>query len=421
VQPLAYTVNMDYWPDVTLGLVAVSAPLDTGINWGGTLDAEKFSTAEPPALTVRVPWRATALAAFPNDSSHNPTVTISKKSGTGGLSSVIPVGTAAATTHDFNGDDTVGSAVLGITIAKTVGGKTYTSPEYQLTLDRDFWATPTGGTRTFKQIESAYYDLHKFTTVGTSHKLDLRDITPAQAVPPVTARVLAVGGGGGAGGGHYPSSGGGAGGMAGHDTFQMTDASYTVKVGAGGSGGAYSNPTGGSVTVYPGGQGGDSVFGPITAKGGGGSKVRKNDASTAEMSEGPAGGSSAGGQSSADPTKGTVGTGGFAYGNKGGATGATSGNIVGSGGGAGSEGKSGNVAANSGPAGGLGKSNDITGNSVTYAAGGSGFVGTMNSTTPTAGAANTGNGGMGGWMTKGANGGSGIVIVRLPLKLPALP
>ena len=84
------------------------------------------------------------------------------------------------------------------------------------------------------------------------------------------------------------------------------------------------------------------------------------------------------------------------------------------GGGAGGHGndKGGSVSSGSGAVGGLGLANSITGSSATYSVGGdcTDFDGVSNT-----GAANTGDGGDGGYThatSSGRNGGSGIVIVR---------
>lgn len=239
------------------------------------------------------------------------------------------------------------------------------------------------------------YTVHKFISSGT--------FTPAVAM---NVEILVVAGGG-AGGGSTADAGyaggGGAGGLVEHAAKEVTAQAYTVTVGAGGTGG---NGTGGS--------GEDSVFGDITAVGGGGGGTHG--------SNGVNGGSGGGG---ASPTKAGGAT---TQGNSGGGTGygyaGTNGredNQAGGGGG-------GAGATSADRTGGTGRQNDIlvAGSNVYYAGGGGGapaggtggLGGGGNSasagTTGGAGTANTGGGGGGtGYVTGvGGAGGSGIVIVR---------
>ena len=217
---------------------------------------------------------------------------------------------------------------------------------------------------------------------------------------------LLVVGGGGAGGGTNNGAGGG-GGAGGYRYFTseslVKGRKYTVTVGAGGTGGA-----------GLGGSGGASVFNAYSAAGGGGGG-KGGTGATAGANGGSGGG---GGQTSAAGTGNTPSTspsqgnnGGTPYGGGGGSGGAGTGGIGTSGGGAGT-------------------SNSITGSSVFYAAGGSG--GTTNTSTnsiggkgdapvdgnnSTEGTANTGSGGGGRWANataNGKNGGSGVVIIKVP-------
>ena len=217
---------------------------------------------------------------------------------------------------------------------------------------------------------------------------------------------LLVVGGGGAGGGTNNGAGGG-GGAGGYRYFTseslVKGRKYTVTVGVGGTGGA-----------GLGGSGGASVFDAYSAAGGGGGG--KGGAGATAGANGGSGGG--GGQASAAGTGNTPSTspsqgnnGGTPYGGGGGSGGAGTGGLGTSGGGAGT-------------------SNSITGSSVFYAAGGSG--GTTNTSTnsiggrgeapagganATAGATNTGSGGGGRWnetAVNGMNGGSGVVIIKVP-------
>jgi hypothetical protein len=208
-----------------------------------------------------------------------------------------------------------------------------------------------------------------------------------------------------AGGGGGRNGGGGAGGLRSGSAFStVANQALTVTVGAGGTGA--STPT----------KGGNSVFGSISATGGG--RASTGTASAAN------GGSGGGASDGAGQLAGTGNEGGYSpsEGNNGG-TGASGGG--GGGGGAGALG--GNATTNIGGNGGNGTASSITGTSVTYAggggAGGSSTRGTggtggggngesSSSNNASEGTANTGGGGGGGWANTGKNGGSGIVIVR---------
>ncbi|MDR1232206.1 MAG: hypothetical protein LBK61_12510, partial [Spirochaetaceae bacterium] len=221
LNPNTYTVSVDYAPDLTLGAVTVT-PAETSISWTKTLDAAAFSEGQQPV--VHSPWPIAKIAAT---AAAGTTVTISNIGGTGSLA-----GGAGTATHTFatpqsaNGAYTVanptGAATLGITVSKQAGGKKYSS-EYTLTLDWDYWAASTKGTREFKQIDGNWYELHTFKVASATTSLNdtftFKDGAPAS--PPV-ARVLVVGGGGGAGSGNNPTGGAGAGGMVEHDNFSMT-------------------------------------------------------------------------------------------------------------------------------------------------------------------------------------------------------
>ena len=223
--------------------------------------------------------------------------------------------------------------------------------------------------------------------------------------------VVAGGGaGGGASGTTSGMGGGGGGGLLQGIQSITVGTSITVTVGSGGTGGA---STGGS--------GLNSVFGTITALGGGGGGTFS--------ATGTSGGS--GGAASGDGVRaGAQGT--FGQGNAGGSS---TNNTGGGGGGAGTVGLNSVGGGGPGSNGGAGIASSISGIVTTYAGGGggayytgssstnglggvggggnSGYVGSLNGV---AGTSNTGGGG-GGACTNpgigsGGNGGSGIVIVR---------
>ena len=235
--------------------------------------------------------------------------------------------------------------------------------------------------------------------------------------PPQWVEYLVVAGGGGAGYvANGESGGGGGGGLLTGMVPVTVGTSYTVTVGGGGAGGAGANNSGVN--------GDDSVFGPISALGGGGGARYGYDYGS---SGGPKDGGSGGGGAQSGvggPASGTPG-----QGNAGGQETISSVNCAGGGGGAGTIGLNG--VGNFGGNGGAGISSVISGTVTTYAGGGGGasqgaYVGSIGGvggggnahgsdlTSGISGQVNTGGGGGGGGDSVGtvAAGGSGIVIVR---------
>ena len=179
--------------------------------------------------------------------------------------------------------------------------------------------------------------------------------------------------------------------------------------------------------LYTGGNGGNSVFGSITAAGGGGGGGAYGGGGA-----GIAGGSGGGGEC----LSGLYGAGNTpsmspSQGNNGGSGNTSGGYSGGGGGGASATGNSGS--GNTGGNGGTGTTNAISGTSVTYAdggggggygggggTGGSGNGGTGGNASASAGGKgvdNTGSGGGGGAAGEGngGNGGLGIVIIKYPV------
>jgi len=267
--------------------------------------------------------------------------------------------------------------------------------------------------------------------------------------------------GGGAGGCSTTNAinggGGGAGGMIEMSAFPVTPAgtvSYTV--GAGGPNSWFdahpSSPAGSYPGSRPSAQGSNSVFGSLTAIGGGfgGSGNFTDDGGDAIGGPGGSGGGNGGWASNAAPSSpeptgtqpsqpGNSGTYGYGYPGGRGGNPAT---VGGAGGGASAKG-TGSIETNSAQGvGGAGRSSSISGSSVTYAGGGGagGFPGTVaaagaggaggggagspgNTTSPataTPGTTNRGGGGGGcsgvapnpGIKLYGGNGGPGIIIVK---------
>jgi len=243
-----------------------------------------------------------------------------------------------------------------------------------------------------------------------------------------TVETLIVAGGGG-GGQYAAGAGGGGGGVIYNSSFGIKSQNYplTATVGAGGAGGVYgvSSPN----------NGGNSVFGVLTAVGGGagGSGWGQNPGQS-----GGSGGGGAGydGISTQNTVAGGSGTSGQGF--AGGLGRGISTNRGAGGGGGGGGAVGGDSTTNSGGNGGIGYLSNITGTLTYYAGGGGGgdygssnggiggqggggnVSGGNGSNLPAGnGGTNTGGGGGGSrsatsdsW--NGGNGGSGVVIVRYP-------
>lgn len=228
--------------------------------------------------------------------------------------------------------------------------------------------------------------------------------TPVSAAS-ATGSVLVVGGGGSGGSsasGKGGAGGGGAGGLL-YNTGYSFRTGDTIPVTVGGGGASVSG------TSIIGNRGADSVFGSMTAIGGGGG-------SSAYPVTGATGGGSGGGGGYNGYSVVVLGSAGIInQGNSGGKS--NKNNNGGGGGGAGGNGGDTDpayvgVAGGVGGVGGVGLSNSISGSAVTYARGGDGASNPVQS-----GAANTGNGGSAGPYSSTAAsgaGGSGIVIISYP-------
>jgi hypothetical protein len=238
--------------------------------------------------------------------------------------------------------------------------------------------TPTNTpTPTITPTNTPLLIVQSFTSVGTTSWTAPSNVT--------TVEYLIVGGGGGAGNGFDNAGGGGGGaGMVLSGTTSVTPGdSYTVTVGGGGTGGANERVN------NPGTSGDNSVFGSITALGGGNGLGSRT-------------GGSVGSAQIGSTTAATGGSGsGGGFGGKGGGGALTSGS---------------NNSGTTGGSGGNGLISNISGSNVTYGVGGAGGnAGIQN--TGTNGVANTGNGGRAGGAgtansTGGGNGGSGTVVLK---------
>jgi|GEM_PF-2387997 len=287
---------------------------------------------------------------------------------------------------------------LGLALAVLGLGAAITSAHAQ-------YVAATGGTVTTHRDGANVVSVHTFTSSGTFTVTAGGDV-----------QYLVVGGGGGGGG--STGGGGGAGGFLTGTTTVTGSGEYTVTVGAGGAGGAGNGDPSGW-----GSNGGDSVFGSLTAVGGGGGAPNTDSGSPSGNTGGSGGGASFGSDG------GTNAPGTSGQGNAGGAC-PTWGWAwaAGGGGGAGAPGVDGNR-QNSGADGGAGLSSTISGTSKLYAGGGGGGsyqdtggrggtggggYGASGNSGAQSGTANTGGGGGGQGGNNGAaagSGGSGIVII----------
>lgn len=293
-----------------------------------------------------------------------------------------------------------------------------------------------GGNKTV----SGSYTIHTFTTANSLDYFIVNDAT-------LQVDILIVGGGGCGG---YWGGGGGAGGYVSATSITLSGGkTYSVMVGAGGTPSTYSA----TPTYYFGGPGQSSQFGNYIALGGGGAGshisttgITLNGRSVAaggtyKTMHGGSGGGGGIGESGYCTNGGFALTdfafSGTAQGNVGGygwyrGEGGSSYPGGGGGGGAGAAGQQSQV--NNGGNGGIGLSNSISGSAVYYSGGGGGGSrgGTQGlggnggggagsyTTTQNTGTANTGGGGGGNYYEttpslinySGANGGSGIIIVR---------
>ena len=227
----------------------------------------------------------------------------------------------------------------------------------------------------------------------------------------MTIDFLLIGGGGGsatAEGSYGQSGGGGGGGLVEGSGFSLSAGSYVVTVGAGG---VASNST----TV--GGNGGDTTFAGVTAKGGGGGGDYASAGATGGSGGGGGNPTQAGGATNQSSQNGGISN-ITQFGFAGGAGGNYNSSPHGGGGGGGAGGAGGTAAAAGdgvGGARGAGRANTITGTSITYAIGGRGGKSGRQDAYP--GEDGFGHGADGASASPGdegigARGGSGTVIIR---------
>ena len=264
----------------------------------------------------------------------------------------------------------------------------------------------TGTTAQQVSGNSNYY-YYAFTTVGAGNSIVFSKN--------VTCDILVVGGGGG--GGMNAGAGGGAGGLIFLENINISYGTYEITVGAGGQGGKTANVN----TVAE--NGNNSIFGSYIAIGGGGGG---NSGGSNGNSGGSGGGAGNDGSGNRSGGAGTLGQ-GFKGGD--GTIPGGAGRTGGGGGGAGGEGQA-SVSTSRAGDGGIGSNMSLTfGTSLgvdgwfaggggggvhsgTGGTGGNGGGGSQN----VSGIANTGGGGGAGngYNGVGKDGGSGIVIIRVP-------
>jgi len=268
-----------------------------------------------------------------------------------------------------------------------------------------------GGTVTEINVSGTFYKVHTYTTTGSS------TFTPPSGASSVEYMVVA-GGGGGGNSTDRTGGGGGAGGVLNGLSYAVTVQGYTVTVGAGGATNtAGNNSVFGTLTAIGGGRGGQSTNMASSGGSGGGAYHNNSDSGKAGTAgQGTVGGNGydsgsqqfaaggGGGQSQPGATgvNGQAGKGGNGY------TSSISGSslVYAGGGGGGYQHLSGSGNAGAGGTGGGGAGGSSTGTAFQNG---------------TAGTANTGGGGGGAGGTAsgvGGAGGSGIVIIRY--KAPTL-
>lgn len=411
----------------TLSFTDINTLVTSDIDWQtGDIKTADFIAASGKGYFVNTTGGA-ITATMPNPPSAGNIVAFKDYAGTFGTNNL---------TIDRNGHNIQGipqdsristnrASVVLVYNADAVSGWLYTVENNVGDLEGPTYIAASGGTET----TSGDYKIHTFTSSGTFTVSSVGNSKGGGA----GASYLVVAGGAGAGG--SVGAGGGAGGFReGKNSGDPYTASplnapagltlsaqaYPVTVGSGGAGSSSNGVSGAS-----------SVFSTITSAGGGGGAIGVPSCASAGVAGGSGGGGTGGNDGSSSgsggagntppvspPQGNTGGTGGtWSYGSAGG----------GGAGAVGSNGGGGPGAPTFSGAGGAGVTSSINGspvarsggggggsNGTTAGAGGSGGGGAgANSGSGTAATANTGGGGGGSaFITNGASGGSGIVIIR---------
>ena len=290
-----------------------------------------------------------------------------------------------------------GSLPSGLSIASNTGTITGTAAAVGSDTTTNFTLSVTDGTNA---VTRAYSIITKAPVITSYTSTGSGTFSVPSGVSAVNALVVA----GGGGGGFNNSGGGGAGGLIYRPAFPVTpggSVSYTV--GGGGDGVASVNQGATVAQNAPFAKGSNSVFGTLTAIGGGVGA----SSDTPDSNNGGPGGSGGGGAGEGD-NDGPGGTGvqpsqpgdsgTYGFGNPGGNGSNTSSNAGGAGGGAGGTGGNAQTAILGG-LGGAGRNYDISGSTIGYSGGGGG--GNENSGAPQTGGVATQGGGNGGGTTGG--------------------
>jgi hypothetical protein len=365
--------------------------------------------------------------------------------GGGGSGGVVGLGGLGgggnATVNGVNNTGGGGGGGAGTTFGGN-GGSGIVILRYPITPVPEFIAaSATGGAVTQTTVNGVTYNVHTFTSVGTTN------FVVSNVGSWNEFEYLIVGGGGG-GGNSFDTDASGGGGGAGafrQGVASLSIQTYPVVVGAGGAGGSSSGPSalGPSTRTSPAGAdgqygGNSSAFGIISNGGGGGTAYEDRVGWSNGNASGGGNGGAGGGQGNAFIVRSTAG----AFGNSGGLeSGTGQSNLstsTGGGGGAGLRGRSGR-ANFTGGYGGDGRPSSISGTLTYYAGGGGGGasqgsialggnggggnsglpVGRSGGNAGSNAAANRGGGGggasSGNVSRAGGNGGSGIVIIRYPI------
>ena len=384
--------------------VAVSIRLTNPSGLYATLDNALTVEADPTWVTSS----GSLATIYDSQRSSYSSISVSATSSTGIVTYAVQSG-SLPTGLSLN---TSTGAITGT--ASAVGSSTTSSFTLRATTD----AQATSFTDRNFSITVREPIVTSYTTVGSG------SFSVPSGISAVWAVVVAGGGSGGNGDGE--GGAGGAGGMIEWPAVPVTPGgtvSYTVGAGATQIDGNPGNKAAGNT-------GSDSVFGSLTAKGGGAGGSYNNIPGGSGGSGGGGGGNGGPGGPGTQPAQpGNSAT--YGFGNPGGA-GSGGGRTSGGGGGAGGAGAG--SPNTTGGAGGVGRSTSISSSPVFYAGGGGGAA---NNASGTAGPGGTGGGGPGGQVSTkagtpgttntggggggghdisiyrtGGNGGPGIVIVR---------
>ena len=410
---------------VTLQLSGSQTGIGTNITWQTTKKTSDFTAANTEGYFVDTSGGA-VTATLPSSPSAGSVVAFKDYTATFATNNL----TIARNSSNIQG--AANNSIISTNRASVVlvyvdatEGWVYVTESNVGDLEGATYISASGGTET----TSGDYKIHTFTSTGT---FTVNSVGNSKGGG-TGASYLVVAGGAGAGG--SVGAGGGAGGLReGKNSGDPYSASplnapagltlsaqaYPVTVGGGGAGSSSNGASGAS-----------SVFSTITSAGGGGGAIGVPSCASAGVAGGSGGGGSGGNNGSSSGSGGAGNTPPVSppQGNTGGNGGTWSyGSAGGGGAGAvGSNGGGGPGAPTFSGAGGNGVSSSINGSAVTRSggggggsngttagAGGSGGGGAgANSGSGTAATANTGGGGGGSaFITSGASGGSGVVIIR---------